>query len=360
MSVRSLLASLVFHPGRVSREAIAAVDPLALVSSAEQEQVVPQALRGLPDASDRHHELLRASARRWVIYEELQHRAVGDLLDRMGGVPSVFFKGASLAYGVYGTPADRMRLDWDLLVPSAAVASADRALRNAGFVIDVKTPLGIRFRQQTYRRPAGDGECAVDLHTGVFNAPALADRIRFEPLLERSIPLPALHASARGAGDADALVLAALHRLMHHAGETRLIWDNDIRMLATRLAQRMSAVEDLARAWGAGPLVAVEIMRAFREAGDDPPDSVRSAIDALAAQTSDLRAFAVENRARSDDFAIDWRTLGWRGRLALARQTFFPAASFVRASSGSSLPLPVLYLRRILRGARAWFRRPRP
>ena len=358
MSVGSLLSSLVFHPDRVTGAAVAALDPAALVSAAEQEQVVPQALRGLPPVAGRHRELMHESARCWTMYEALQRRAVCDALDRMNGIPALFFKGASLAYGLYAAPSDRMRMDWDLLVSRTHFASAEQALRDAGFVADVMPAAGIRFRQQTYSRAVGEGGCVVDLHHGVVNVPALADRISFENLLERSIPLPELHASARGISDVDALVLAGVHRLMHHAGEVRLIWDHDIRTLAARLEHRMDAVERLADAWGAGPLLAVEMVRAFRETGDDPPLRVRAAIEALASQSSDLRAFTAGSRSRSDDFAANWRAQGWRGRLSLARETLFPSASFVRAASGSSLPLPLLYLRRIVLGARAWFRRP--
>lgn len=366
MSVRHLLSSLLFHPGRVSLDAIAAADPASLVAAAGQEQIVPMAWRRLKTAAARDAaknvapqlEALGDAARRWAIYEELQRRAAGDVLDRLSRVPALFFKGASLAYSAYETPSDRMRMDWDLLVEPLAAEAADRALRDAGFVIDVKLPLGIRFRQQTYRRAIGDGECAVDLHTGVFNAPVLADRIVFSDLAARSIPLPALHPAARGVADADALVLAALHRLVHHAGEARLVWDMDIRLLASRVEENIDEVVSRAGAWLAGPLVASELSRVFRETDEAAPPAIGRAIERLAAQRSDVTSFVSERRARSDDFMLDWRSLGWRERLALARQTFFPDRDFVRASAGSTRPLPLLYVRRLIRGARAWFRRP--
>lgn len=365
MSVTALLATLVFQPERIDAGALAAHDPSALADAAGVEQVVPLALDGLqrieaaggvvPAA---HLEAMRHAARRWTLYEALQRRAAAEVLDLAVDVPLLFFKGAALAYAVYESPADRMRLDWDLLVEPSRVHDAERALLSAGFRKDVKKPGRIRVRQHSYRRDTGDGECAIDLHTGVFNAPALAGRIAFADLHANSVALPALHPAARGTGGAEALVLACLHRLAHHAGENRLVWDCDIRLLTGRLAGGMTEVIRRARAWDAGPLVAHEVSRVAARAGDVLRDDTARSVDTLAAQPSGLAAFIREDRSRGDDFLLDWRALGWRDRAALARETFLPDAGFVRASSPSRLPLPLLYVRRIAAGAAAWLRRP--
>lgn len=365
MSVTDLLSALVFQPLRIDSGALAAHHPLALVDAAAVEQVVPLALRGLRriEAAGRrvpsaHLDAMRHAARRWALYEALQRRAAAEVLDRAADVPLLFFKGAALAYALYESPADRMRLDWDLLVDPSRVLEAERALLSAGFLKDLKKPGRIRVRQHSYRRDTGDGECAIDLHTGVFNAPALAERIAFADLHALSVALPALHPTARGIGGAEALVLACLHRLAHHPGENRLVWDCDIRLLTERLDGGMTDVIRRARAWEAGPLVAHEISRVAGKAGGALPADTTRALDILAAQPSRLVPFIREDRSRGDDFMLDWRALGWRDRAALARETFMPDAGFVRASSPSRLPLPLLYVRRIAAGAAAWLRRP--
>ncbi|HUF24473.1 MAG TPA: nucleotidyltransferase family protein [Vicinamibacterales bacterium] len=365
MSVTALLSALVFQPGRIDPGALVAHDPRALADAAGLEQVVPLALHGMhriqaagaavPAA---HLEAMRHAARRWTLYEALQRRAMADVLDRAAGVPLLLFKGAALAYALYESPADRMRLDWDVLVEPSRALEAERALVAAGFRKDVKKPGRIRVRQHSYRRDTGDGECAVDLHTGVVNAPALADRVTFEELLGASLPLPGLHPAARGIAGADALVLACLHRLAHHPGEDRLVWDCDIRLLTQRLDERMTDVIARADAWEAGPLVAYEVSRVAARAGDVLPEDTARAVETLAAQPSRLAAFIREDRSRGDDFMLDWRALGWRDRAALVRETFLPDAAFVRARSPSRLPLPLLYIRRLAAGAAAWFRRP--
>ena len=365
MSVTALLSALVFQPLKIDPGALAAHDPPALANAAGVEQVVPLALHGLQrmeaagrDVPAAQLEAMRHAARRWTLYEALQRRAVADVLDRAAGVPLLFFKGAALAYAAYESPADRMRLDWDLLVEPLRARDAERALLAAGFRKDLKKPGRVRVRQHSYRRDTGDGECTIDLHTGVFNAPALADRIAFADLHAASVALPVLHPAARGTGGADALVLACLHRLAHHPGDDRLVWDCDIRLLTGRLEGGLIEVIRRARGWDAGPLVAHEVARVAARAGDTLPDDTRRAVDTLAAQPSRLAAFIREDRSRGDDFLLDWRALGWRDRAALARETFLPDAGFVRASSPSRLPLPLLYVRRIAAGAAAWLRRP--
>lgn len=354
-----VLASLIADSSQVGASPLAGIDPPVLVAAAEHEQIVMQALRALEQVAARpdggvvraHVDAMRGAARRWTLYEELQRKAVHGLFDDLPGVRVLAFKGAALAYGMYTAPADRMRMDWDLLVEPARAATVERVLLARGFTKDLKTPPGIRMRQQAYRLPIGDGECTIDLHTGVFNAPALASRIGFDSLYAQSVPLPSLHREARGTGAVDSLILACLHRLVHHAGETRLVWDVDIRLLVRALAERMDDVAARAREWKVGPLVASEIRRAAGPV---------AGIDALAAQDSDVGGFAAGARSRADDFLLDWRALGWRDRAALARETFLPDAAFVKSTAGSRLPAPLLYARRLLRGAAAWLRRPRP
>lgn len=366
MPVARLLSRLLWHPHQITAAEIARCDPGDLVTAAEAQQVVPFALRGLrrvepPDLPEgrlgAHVAAMQEALRRWTLYEALQRHAVAAALDHVD-VPVLFFKGAALAYRLYGSPADRMRLDWDLLVEHRDAGIVERALLGAGFVKDVKKPGRVRVRQQSYRRPVADGECTVDLHTGVVNAPALAERMSFADLAARSVPLPRLHRAARGLDDADALIAAAVHRLVHHPGERRLIWDIDILRLAARADAHVPQLLERAARWRVGPLVAYEVSGAAARSGETLQAGLADTLGRLAAQPSDLLMFTREDRSRGDDFALDWRALGWRDRAALVRETFLPDAAFVRRDARSRLPLPLLYLRRLAGGAPGWFRRP--
>ena len=86
----------------------------------------------------------------------------------------------------------------------------------------------------------------------------------------------------------------------------------------------------------------------------------------MTTRTSDdraaLTAIYLDRHARKvDRLAADLRALpGWRSRLRLLREHLFPPAEYMFATSGRSARalLPALYVRRIARGALAWFRRP--
>ena len=364
-SVTALLADLLFQPNRVTHAAIAACDPHALAGAAEREQIVPQVLAAIRAidrnaALDSHAAALRDVARRVALQEALEHEAISRWLARLDSMPVLFFKGAALAYSLYEKPSQRMRVDWDVLIGASCLDKAGNALEAAGFVREVKVPLGVRTRQQSYRRALGTGDCVVDLHTGVVNAPALADRMTFQELWQRRHALASLHPQAYGLDDADALAVACVHRLVHHSGEGRLVWDYDISLLAARMDASETARTELevrCARWGTGPLVAVEVARVTAQITSRP--AARDEwIDRLASQPSDLMTFATPNRSRGGDFLLDLRTAGWRDRLAYVREVLFPPAGFVRASTGSSLPLPLLYARRIARGARRWLTRP--
>lgn len=355
MSVTPLLSSLLIHPERVSADALAAYSPGALVDAAHREQIVPQAVTGLERTApgSAHLEAMREAARQWTLYEAIERRAVVEVLDAAAVARMLFFKGASLAYSTYPAPFARMRQDWDVFVAAEDLGQVEGALRQCGFSRMVQTPGRIRVRQQSYRRNLGEGECTIDLHAALFNPPGMASRIGFESIDAAAIPLPMLHAAARGTSEIDALVIACLHRLVHHSADPRLVWDYDLHLLTHRLSGMFDTVMARAAEWGAEGLVAAEIRRVGLRFDAPLPSKVLERIERVAPPRD---PFAREGRSRAHEFLIDWRGLGWRQRLALARDTFLPDPAFVRASTGSTMPLPWLYLRRLVKGAAWWFR----
>ena len=354
----AVLETLLGHPGRLDPGALSALTVQALVDAAVSHQVVPlaaQALRvsapGTPHAGAMH-----AAAAAWALREAGEREAIARFLDAAEGVPLLFFKGASTAYGAYASPSLRMKEDWDVLAAPGAHAAAARALVAAGFAADAASKPGrVRMRQQSFRRDVPGSECIVDLHMRPLNPPALADRIAFGELARRSVPLPALHPSARGLADAAALVLACVHRLAHHSGEPRLAWDYDVLLLARRAtAETIAEVETCAAGWRAEAFVCAEVRRVFARFGEPIPAPLAGALARLDMAPPADPAFLRGDRSRAREFALDWRVLGWRDRAALVRETLLPDTAFMRASTGSRLPLPLLYVTRIARGVRAW------
>ena len=360
MTVRlppDILAVLLTHPDRLDVRAIA-LDGAALVREAERQHVVPIAAQALDaiDATAPAAVSMHAAAAAWALRERGEREAVGAFLDAAAGVPLLFFKGASTAHTLYPEPWMRMREDWDVLVAPGSEAAARAALAAAGFAPDRATKPGrIRMRQQSFRRDVPGSECIVDLHVRALNPPALADRIPYADLERCSVPLASLHPAARGLADAAALVVACAHRLAHHSSEPRLAWDYDVLLLSRRMAGRRAAqAAELADRWGARAFLAAELGR-VAERFDEPADGDLRRI--LGRAPAAERGYLRPNRSRAREFALDWQVLGWRARVALLRETLLPDPSFVRATTGSRLPLPLLYAARIARGAVAWFRR---
>lgn len=354
-----LLPALLAHPGRLPAAALGAIEPAALVDAATAAHVVPLAARALRAAAPEspHTPAMHAAAAAWALREAAERQAIGDFLDAARGVPLLFFKGASTAFTLYEQPALRMKDDWDVLAAPGAHGAAARALAAAGFAVDPALKPGrVRMRQQSFTRDVPGSHCIVDLHMRALNPPALAERVPFDDLADRAVPLAALHPSARGLADHAALVFACVHRLAHHSAEPRLAWDYDVLLLARRATPEMLAgVESSAARWGAGAFVAAEVRRVLARFGEPPAPDLADTLTRLGSATADA-PFLREDRSRAREFLLDWRVLGWRDRLALIGETLLPDEAFVRASTGSRLPLPLLYAARVARGARAWFR----
>jgi len=343
------------------------LDPHALLDASETHQVVPlvaQALHAIdPDAPASR--TLHAAAAAWALREQSERAAMAALLDAAHDVQLIVFKGAATAYGLYPHPWLRMREDWDVIVAPGDGDRMRAALDVAGFVPDAATkPGAIRMRQRSYRREVPGSQCIVDLHDRVLNPVALSEAITYETLARETVPLPSLHASARGPDDAAALVLAATHRLAHHSGEPRLAWDCDVLLLLRRLGsgagRSVDRAAELARTWGVSALVEAEVRRILARFGEPAGPHVRHLLDSLGdsgATTVAARPFLRERRSRAREFALDWRALGWRARLALMRETLVPDPAFIDASRPSRAPMPARYLWRILRGMIGWFRR---
>lgn len=342
-----------------------AIDPHTLLDAAETHHVVPLVSRAL-DAIDPHapaSRAMHAAAAAWALREQSESGAIRSLLDVTPDLPILFIKGAATAYGLYAEPWMRMREDWDLLVAPGAAPRVRAALAAAAFEADHGTkPGAVRMRQQSYRRDVAGSQCVVDVHACVLNPPALADAIGYADLERDAVPLPSLHAAARGPGDAAALVLAAAHRLAHHSGEPRLAWDCDVLFLLRRLdEQQAERAVFLARSWGLSPLVEAEVRRVGARFNEPLAPHVRALIDALARGGASVSAaahpFLRENRSRAREFALDWRALDWSGRLALVRETLVPDPAYMRARGLARGPRAFGYAWRIVRGVVGWFRR---
>jgi hypothetical protein len=280
-----------------------------------------------------------------------------------GGVETLLFKGAALAFTHYPTPVLRPRLDADLLVSPRQLGPAATILERLGYIRAAAVTGSLVSYQVPYvRRDRLGVEHTLDVHWKPANPQVFAETLAVDELAGRAVPVPALGEAARAVGPVDGLALACIHRVAHHRDDARLIWLYDIHLLAGGLTpgdaeaflvlageKRIRAVAARGCALAAGrfgtPFPVARFV-ARLEGGPDPNEPsaqyLRAGIRKVDVLVSDLKA-------------LD----RWSDRLRLLREHVFPPPAYMQQAYGVSNRawLPWLYARRFVGGARGWFRR---
>lgn len=177
--------------------------------------------------------------------------AVARLAD--AGIRALVLKGPLLSARYYGDYATRHAGDVDLLTDTAEVASADRVLREFGYLRTkpqralTGRRLALYLRTQHELGYRGD-TASVELHWRYADAPELA-RYPFETLWQRSVAHDAGGTPLRALSDRDTLVHLAVHGAMD--GWSRLKWIADLPRVRARLsAAELAELRDEARVMG--------------------------------------------------------------------------------------------------------------
>jgi hypothetical protein len=280
------------------------------------------------------------------------------------GVHTVLIKGAALAYTHYRRPHLRPRSDSDIVIREGDRDAMARVLVSLGYTRSdaVDGSLITQQFQWTFRLTAGLVH-AVDVHWRVFNPHLFGDVLSTGELLDRAVPVRALGPHARSPSTVDALVLACVHRVAHHAGEEDAIWDFDIHLLISSLHHDDAAafirkvVDADVRA-----VCAAGISSAKSRFGTRLPAELESLVEHAADTREQTAVFLEPGRRQVDVLASDLGALGsWRARAALVRQHLFPPPHYMlkkyRRSNRAWLPL--LYTRRILTGVPRWLKSQR-
>ncbi len=290
--------------------------------------------------------------------------ALRELLDSLVGsnVAVLLLKGTGLAYTVYPEPHLRPRLDVDVLIRRDTLGDAERVLAARGWERPPERDSELSEPQRHYvKRGPATVLYHLDLHWKIANPRLFADALTFDELESRAVGIAALGADVRTPGYVDALFVACLHRVAHHADAIDLLWLWDIHLLMERvstddrerfiaLAERtgMRAIcgrglhlaSDLFGTPGAAEVAArLENARASSKA--EPSSSFLGGVRPITALGTDLR------------------TLPWLDRLHLIGDHLFPSTVYMRARHPRWPPvlLPLAYVARIARGAPKWFRR---
>lgn len=319
--------------------------------------------RAEPWARDLLRELRTAAA-----FQERRDALLREAIEALAAASAdvLVIKGAALAHTIYPEPYVRPRVDVDLLVDRADLARADRVLEAEGWLRDAESDAEWVSGQRHYTKALGSSGRVerLDLHWRVVNPLVFAEALSFAELRERAVPVASLGPSARTPAIGDALLLACLHRLAHHADDTSapaLLWLHDISLLVARLD---AAGRSRFFAIAGRPSLRQACRAGLAEAADRLGSTAAAALaaDLPASRRDDPGARFLERASPYALMRADLAVLpSWRERAALVREHLFPSMKYMRARyprcPAALLPLAAVY--RIAAGAPAWLRKKR-
>jgi len=299
---------------------------------------------------------LRQRALEAAVIETLRLTDLREVLAALGGA-AIIMKGTALAYSIYPAPELRPRSDTDLLIDRSDIGRVRQVLTSLGFDETPTSGDELGVRQHSFSRHDRFGVRHIyDVHLDIANNAVVSDALRYDELRARAVALTAISPHAFGPCNADALLHACIHRVVHHHDSDRLIWLYDIHLLRERMTNdEHRQFWDRAAERRVTTICVASVEAANRAFGGV---AVPSGLGAKSDEPSS--AFLDRHRRYSAVIAGDLAALpGWRARFKRLRQLAFPPPSFMMKSFGapSRALLPLLYVYRGLRGMTRMFRR---
>jgi hypothetical protein len=307
-------------------------------------------------------ESLTRPVRQSMAYDMVREQDLGPLLGQLheAGIRYLLLKGAGLAFTHYERPFLRERCDTDILF--ADQATFDRAwvlLKSLGY--QRRNTLSGEFvgYQHCCWRQIGSGtQQALDCHIKINDYLFYADAFGFDELLEHSVSIPQLAASARTLGPVHALLMACMHRVatIPLGNANRLIWLFDMYLLAEsfnrdewkvflNLASDRAVCGTCKHSLDAAakffPLaVPKEIMEDLEKAAENEPFKPGE-----------------EMKRWQYYFQVFKSTRGLGNKARLIREHFLPSTDYLmeKYHTRNRLALPFLYVHRVFAGLKRYF-----
>jgi len=209
---------------------------------------------------------------------------------------------------------------------------------------------------QYSRRGTAGVVCEFDFHWRLANPALFSDLLTFEEITRDAVDVPALGRTGRAPSPVHSLFIACMHRVAHHHDEAdRFKWLYDIHLLASRLTDaEWERFTTLAAARGIAAVCREGLERTARWFETPIPAWLRHDRRFVDAGQHEETAAFLRVRPRAREELDHIRALPrWRDRARLAGEHLWPSASYMRKvyAPGSRLPLPILYVWRIVRGA---------
>jgi hypothetical protein len=250
-----------------------------LVESGRYHRILNMVHLAIKDVPTADPELL-AALERYYLHQMGHHLRALDDLRSLGTVlserevPWLLVKGPVLSEVVYERPDLRVYNDLDVLIARPAFSAAIDALEESGFdLLDRNWDLIRRERRAQLHLSLRLGTIA-DVHHHLLNRAAVRHSlsIPMRELFERATTVTVGDVQVRTLEPADMLLHLCVHAGL--AGGDRLLWMKDIQQTLRSQPIDWDDVVRRARAWRAGPLVAVVLSRARSETGVATPEEV--------------------------------------------------------------------------------------
>lgn len=304
-------------------------------------------------------ETLRAIAYTQTAQELLNRKELLSVFDALAGegIAPIVTKGTALAYTFYRLPAERPRIDTDLLIRRGDVDRIRGTMAGLGYAAPPYCD-GELFGQFPMRKIDAFGLThTLDFHWKISTQPVFADVLDFAEVAAEAIDVPALGRHARMPSLVHTLLLACIHPAMHHRNAELLIWTYDVHLVASRLStEDFERFVELAINRRVAAICAQQLAAARARFATPVSDAVLGRLNANPGEPSS--EYLRPNRRWRDEFISSLRALPrWRDRSRLVREVMFPGPSYMLAAyritrrSPAALLLPGLYVHRLMAGA---------
>ena len=273
----------------------------------------------------------------------------------------LLMKGAPLSYNLYPKPYLRERCDTDMLFRDRDQANVARdLLEKRGYQQPNAVSGEFVSHQFACYRTTGMGVIhSLDMHWHLNNDHFFASAFSYEEFVQHAIPIPSLGVSARTLEPVHALLLACMHRVGHLKGGTgnRLLWLYDIHLLAGQFSEKQWMV--------------FEELTLERNLESVCLDSIETTRKAFKTKIPENILQTLRRKSRQGGYApqnanqiwqaqlMNLRSLpGWRARIKLLREQFFPPSNYMLKKYQIKYPvlLPAYYVLRIIQGIPKLFR----
>ena len=268
----------------------------------------------------------------------------------------LILKGEALAHFCYEHYHLRPMVDLDLLIEPSRYSDIENTLTTAGYFRSNSVGGSMVMPQTSFvKKLAGDIKSVIDIHTALFNRPALRSLLSYRDLLDMAVHNA--HSAGMVPCPGHLLVHASLHLLAHHANNQRVIWLYDIKLLLDQLDSTDSQVVTRFcqhHNLSAALLDAIEAsLDVFPT--ETPAPLVESLREQARKETASNFAAGLKNtQTRSRRVIEDWNSLKeGNQRGAWLRQHLLPPSEYMmqKYHVASKWLLPFFYLWRILRGS---------